>query len=142
MKCKYCDNDAAPAYLICKECLQNPKRLEGRKKFLSRWGDSPKQAGWIYLVKDPLHKLYKIGYSYTHDESRLDDVRAFLPLDPVLIHEVRVYDCRKAESVLHRYFRRFHYNREWFKFPFWYSEKSIIQKFEIGLNEFKLKRGK
>ena len=133
MKCKYCNNEAVPGYMICKVCLHSRTRINRFKKKKKRI----KRVGYIYLIKDPSHKLYKIGRCDTKWPARIDQIRVFLPVDPEIIFEMQVYDYVLAESLIHQHFKHYNFNRGWFKFPFYRSERWIIKEIQNVLEHLK-----
>ena len=75
-----------------------------------------RKSGYVYLVKAQGHPWYKIGRAFILDR-RVTQLRVLYPFKIRFVHSIACADCIKAEKRLHKRFKRYHLNGEWFELP-------------------------
>ena len=77
-------------------------------------GRAAGRLGFVYLVKVPRTRTYKIGMTYDMDE-RLADLQRNAHEPPTLIHVIQTDDPFAIESYWHRRFAKQRVRKEWFE---------------------------
>lgn len=75
---------------------------------------------YIYLLVEPTWNAYKIGYSTQPIEKRISQIASNHHAKPQLVHRIMcgsVMVTRDVEDDMHRYYKQYHFWKEWFYLP-------------------------
>jgi hypothetical protein len=72
------------------------------------------RLGFVYLIRIPKSRKYKVGMTYDMDE-RLADLQRNSPEPPTLVHVIQTDDPAGIERYWHRRFDSQRIRKEWFE---------------------------
>ncbi len=84
-----------------------------------------KTDGFVYLIGEENCKYVKIGMTTQTVQERLNGLKTGMPYKLFILNSFPSDNPRKEEADLHRKFKQFHHEREWFRFDI-----SIYEEFE------------